>query len=106
MVQRKVGLSSELKSLTVKSIDIAGTIELFEKSSVDKVSWVGGLCRGDLISQFGENHFEAVESGIGLSRQEAAQDLVGIVELPFLLQAHVFAQSALGYLRVYGRELN
>ena len=36
MVQRKIGLSSELKSLTVKSIDIAGTIELFEKSSVDE----------------------------------------------------------------------
>src|SRR4029077_1080331 len=93
-------------SLTVKSIDIAGTIDLFKKSSVDKLFWVGGLRRGDLISQFGKNHFEAVESRVGLSRYEAAQDLVGIVEIPFLLQTHMFAQCALGYLRVYSRELN
>src|SRR5438093_9530589 len=106
MVQRKIGLSSELKSLTVKSIDIAGTIELFEKSSVDEILGVSGFRRGNLFGEFGKNHFEAVESRIGLSRHEAAQDLVGIVEIPFLLQTHMFAQRALGYLHVYGRELN
>src|SRR5215510_16134703 len=89
---------SFLNSSTVKSIDIARTVELFDQSSVDKVSWVGRFCCGDLVGEFGENHFEAVESRVGFSRHEAAQDLVGIVEIPFLLQTHMFAQRALGYL--------
>src|SRR5262245_268506 len=77
---------SFLNSSTVKSIDIARTVELFDQSSVDKVSWVGGLRRGDLVGEFGENHFEAVESRVGFSVHEAAaQDLVGIVQIPFLL---------------------
>src|SRR5262245_11756530 len=89
---------SFLSPSTVKSIDIARTVELFDQSSVDEVSWVGGLRRGDLVGEFGENHFEAVESRVGFSRHEAAQDLVGIVQIPFLLQTYMFAQCALGYL--------
>ena len=92
--------------LTVESIDIAGTIQLFEKSSVDEIPGISGFCRGNLLGQFGENHLEAIESRVGLSRHEAAQDLIGIVEIPFLLQAHVFAKRALGDLRIDGRELN
>src|SRR5262249_12623854 len=91
---------------TVKSIHIAGTVELFNQSSVDEVSGVGGLRCGDLVGEFGENHFEAVESRVGFSRHEAAQDRGGVVEVPFLLQTYMFAQRALGYLLIYGCELN
>ena len=57
-----------------------------------------------LFGEFGENHFEAVESRVGLSRYEAAQDIVGIVEIPFLRHTHMFAKRALGHLEAELRQ--
>jgi hypothetical protein len=95
-----------LKSSTVESIDIAGAIELFEKSSVEELSCVPDFRSGNLFGQFGQHGFESFDSGIGLSRHKTAQELIGIVQLAFLLQAQVFAKGAFGNFRVSSRELN
>src|SRR4030095_5887170 len=94
------------KHLTVKPVDIAGTIELFEKSRVEELLGVGAFRRGNLIGELGSDRVEAFHRGIGLSRQKAAQQLIGVVQLAVVLQAHVFAKRSLGHLRINGHELN
>jgi len=53
-----------LKSLTVESVDIAGTIEPVEKSGVEKILGVGGFCRGNLFGELGQYRFESFHSGM------------------------------------------
>lgn len=41
------------KHLTVKPVDITGTIELFEKSRVEELFGIGAFRRGNLIGELG-----------------------------------------------------
>jgi hypothetical protein len=91
--------------LSVKSVDVAGTIQFFDEAGVEKLPGLGSSCSGNLLGQLCQDGFESFDRRVRLPLDESAQQLVGVIELAFLLETQVSAEGSLGNLRADGCEL-
>src|SRR6185503_19315971 len=97
----KLGIRKLLGDL----LEIPGSIQFIEKSSVREVLWICRFRSGYFFTQLIQHDAKTLQRRIGLYRYEFLKELIRLFQLSFIADSHVFAQGDFGELGIASHDL-